>query len=270
MFCGGSQDSTWGIVAREGTELGAYLHESQGGSKRSRSSLLASYVRVLVSIHMSLFSSMYSSTSLTGLAGTPASLGPSVNALFYTSFLFSSTIDQVAANYASPLIVEGAHAPETSPILVRLALRHIYRIVIPTVTALIIVSPWLLRAFGAGYASAAPLLDMLLIACLPKAVSTVYYAYCRVQRRTHRSAIMQAYVCTATLSGVALVAHSHGLIGVGLVVVAVQSSAGAASWWALRRHVHRFGGQNNKQGRHRRQHGVNTEAETARLSVTGR
>ena len=41
-----------------------------------------------------------------------ASLGPSVNALFYTSFLFSSTIDQVAANYASPLIVEGAHAPE--------------------------------------------------------------------------------------------------------------------------------------------------------------
>ena len=199
-----------------------------------------------------------------------ASLGPSVNALFYTSFLFSSTIDQVAANYASPLIVEGAHAPETSPILVRLALRHIYRIVIPTVTALIIVSPWLLRAFGAGYASAAPLLDMLLIACLPKAVSTVYYAYCRVQRRTHRSAIMQAYVCTATLSGVALVAHSHGLIGVGLVVVAVQSSAGAASWWALRRHVHRFGGQNNKQGRHRRQHGVNTEAETARLSVTGR
>ena len=41
-----------------------------------------------------------------------ASLGASANALFYTSFLFSSTIDQVAANYASPLTVEGAHAPD--------------------------------------------------------------------------------------------------------------------------------------------------------------
>src|SRR5215471_7500429 len=41
-----------------------------------------------------------------------ALLGASANALFFTSFLFSSTIDQVAANYASPLTVEGAHAPE--------------------------------------------------------------------------------------------------------------------------------------------------------------
>ena len=128
-----------------------------------------------------------------------ASLGASANALFYTSFLFSSTIDQVAANYASPLTVEGAHAPDKIAMLIRQTLRHIFAIIFPVVVALIIISPWLLRAFGDKYVSAAPLLDMLLIACLPKAISTVYYAYCRVQRKTHRSAVMQAYVCMATL-----------------------------------------------------------------------
>ena len=198
------------------------------------------------------------------------SLGPSINALFYTSFLFSSTIDQVAANYASPLIVEGAHAPETTPVLIRLTLRHIFRIVLPTVAALIIVSPWLLRAFGDKYATAAPLLDMLLVACIPKAVSTVYYACCRVQRTTRKSAFMQAYVCTATLSGAVLFSHIFGLLGVGAAIVAVQFSAGAASWRALSRHIHRLERHEDKQGRHRHQRGADTKTGAAGLSVTDR
>ena len=199
-----------------------------------------------------------------------ASLGASVNALFFTSFLFSSTIDQVAANYASPLTVEGAHAPDKIAALIRRALRHIFAIILPTVAALVLMSPWLLRAFGNKYVSAVPLLDMLLIACLPKAISTVYYAYCRVQRSTHRSAIMQAYVCAATLSAVVLLAHPFGLIGVGLAIVAVQSSAGAVSWWALRRGFHHIDPYDSRQGRHRRRYDGHGLSGTIRLSVTGR
>jgi O-antigen/teichoic acid export membrane protein len=199
-----------------------------------------------------------------------ASLGASVDALFFTSFLFSSTIDQVAANYASPLTVEGAHAPDEIATLIRQALRHIFAIILPTVAALAILGPWLLRAFGDKYVSAVPLLDMLLIACLPKAVSSVYYAYCRVQCSTHRSAIMQAYVCTATLSAVVLLGHSFGLIGVGLAIVAVQSSAGAVSWWALRRGFHHIERGASRQGRHRRQQDGQGRSGTIRVSVTGR
>ena len=199
-----------------------------------------------------------------------ATLGASANALFYTSFLFSSTIDQVAANYASPLTVEGAHAPDKVPILIRQALRHIFAIILPVVCTLAIICPWLLRAFGEKYVHAAPLLIMLLIACLPKAVSTVYYSYCRVQRNTHKSAIMQAYVCAATLTAVALLAHSSGLVGVGLVIIGVQSSAAAASWWALRRGLHRLESHGDTQGRHRRQRDRQGPAGTTRLSVIGR
>jgi O-antigen/teichoic acid export membrane protein len=172
-----------------------------------------------------------------------ASMGASANALFYTSFLFSSTIDQVAANYASPLTVEGAHAPHKIAMLIRQTFLHIYVIIVPVVTALIIISPWLLRPFGDKYMSASPLLDLLLIACLPKAVSTVYYAYCRLQRKTHRSAVIQAYVCIATISLVAFLARS--LIAVGIVIVLVQSSACIFSWWALRKglDVKRYSGR---------------------------
>ena len=79
------------------------------------------------------------------------SLGATVNALYFTAFLFSSTIDQVAINYASPLTVEGAHAPEEIAVLIRSTLRQIFIIILPIVAALIFLCPWLLRAFGDKY-----------------------------------------------------------------------------------------------------------------------
>ena len=163
------------------------------------------------------------------------SLGPSANALFFTAFLFSSTLDQVAANYASPLIVEIAHAPDKIAALIRSTFRHIFVIVFPAVAALILMSPLLLRTFGTKYVSAVPLMCLLLLACLPKAVSVVFYAYCRVQRTTNRSAILQAYVCIMTLSTVVLFGHRFGLIGIGLSILGVQISGAAVSWFALRR-----------------------------------
>jgi O-antigen/teichoic acid export membrane protein len=181
-----------------------------------------------------------------------AMLGPSQNALYFTSFLFSSTIDQVAANYASSLTVEGAHAPEETAILIRLALKRIFTIVCPTITVLIFICPWLLHAFGGKYLSAVPLMRLLLIACLPKAIATVYYAYCRIRRTTNKSAVMQVYVCIATLSAVVLLAHSFGLVGIGLAIIAVQSSAGAVCWWALRRGLRNVERRNTRQGKHRR------------------
>jgi O-antigen/teichoic acid export membrane protein len=181
-----------------------------------------------------------------------ASLGASANALYFISFLFSSTIDQVAANYASPLTVEGAHAPEEIAALIRLALRRIFTIIFPAVVVLAIISPWLLRAFGEKYVSAVPLLRMLLIACLPKAISTVYYAYCRVQRRTHRSAWMQMYICIVTISAVILLAHSFGLVFIGLAILAIQASAGTVSWVTLRSALRAVDSRGIRQGRHKR------------------
>jgi O-antigen/teichoic acid export membrane protein len=199
-----------------------------------------------------------------------ASLGPSINALFFTAFLFSSTVDQIASNFAAALTVEGAHAPEEISRLVWTTIRRIFAIILPAVAVLVIICPWLLRAFGDKYVGATTVMDMLLIACLPKAISTVYYAYCRVQRTTHRSAIMQAYVCVVTLSAVLLLAHPFGLIGVGLVIVVVQLSAGAISWFSLRRALCRVGSDSSKPGRHRRSQDRHGWAGRIKLPVTGK
>ena len=180
-----------------------------------------------------------------------ASLGASVNALYFVSFLFSSTVDQVSINYASPLTVEGVHAPDEIPGLIRSTLRHIFTIILPIVTALIIMCPWLVRAFGEKYVGAVPAMRLLLIACLPKAISTVYYAYCRIQRNTNRSAIMQAYVCIATLSAVVL-ARPFGLTGICVAIVGVQTSIAAISSWALRKGLRIAEHGGGTQGRHRR------------------
>ena len=196
-----------------------------------------------------------------------ALLGPSVNALYFTSFLFSSTIDQVAANYASPLTVEGAHAPEEVAALIRLALRRIFTLVCPVIAVLIIICPWLLHAFGGRYVSAVPLLRMLLIACLPKAITTVYTAYCRIRRTMHKSAIVQGYVCVTILSAVFLLAHRYGLIGIGVATIAAQSSAGAFCWWALRRGLRDADGPGVRPGRHRRSPGTRA-GHPGRVAVT--
>ena len=199
-----------------------------------------------------------------------ATLGASVNALYFTSFLFSSTIDQIAINYASPLTVEGAHTPDEIAVLIRSTLRHIFVIILPIVTALVLLCPLLLHAFGSKYVGGTPLLRLLLIACLPKAISTVYYAYCRVERTTYKSALMQAYVCIATLSSVVLIAPSFGLIGIGIAILAVQTSAAALSSLTLQRRVH-IVELRRTQGRHRRRtSGPGQPEVTIRLPVLGK
>ena len=182
-----------------------------------------------------------------------ALLGAPVNALYYISFLFSSTIDQIAANYASPLTVEGAHVAAEIATLIRSTLRRIFLIVLPVVTVLVIACPELIRAFGGKYADAAPAMRLLLLACLPKVISTVYYAYCRIDRSTHKSAIMQGYVCLTTLTAVIVLARPFGLTGICLAVLAVQTSTGLYSWWALRRGPLRAENDPVRPGRHRRE-----------------
>ena len=71
-----------------------------------------------------------------------ASLGAQVNALFFTSFLISTTMDQVAINFASSLTVEGSHTPGELPRLIRHALQRIFSIILPAIVSFIVISPW--------------------------------------------------------------------------------------------------------------------------------
>jgi O-antigen/teichoic acid export membrane protein len=148
-------------------------------------------------------------------------LGAAQNALFYAALLFSSTLDQIAVNYSSPLVVEGARDESALPALVKAATRRIYIILVPPVLLFAFAGGLVLHAYGPQYAAGATALALLSLACLPKALLFVYYGVCRVERKTHRSAIMQGASCAAILAGALAIGH-HGLAAICAVVLAVQ------------------------------------------------
>ena len=146
-------------------------------------------------------------------------------------------------------------------------MRHIFVIIFPLVALLILICPWLLYAFGPKYVSGVLLLRLLLISCLPKAISAVFYALCRVERTTYKSAIMQGYICVATLSSTMFVAHKFGIVGIGISILLVQTSAGAAFALALRRELHNA--EHHAHGRHRRRSFAHRGSEDERvLAIT--
>jgi O-antigen/teichoic acid export membrane protein len=148
-------------------------------------------------------------------------LGARENALFYAAFLFSSTLDQIAVNYSSPLVVEGARNEAALPTLIRGATRRIYIVLVPPVLLFTLAGGLVLRAYGPEYAAGATALCLLSLSCLPKALLCVYYGVCRVQRKTHLSAAVQGACCAAILAGALLVSH-EGIDAICAVVLLVQ------------------------------------------------
>ncbi|MEN3309809.1 MAG: hypothetical protein V7603_6011 [Micromonosporaceae bacterium] len=158
-----------------------------------------------------------------------AALGTVANAHFYVAFLLSSTVDLVAANLAAALTVEAAHHPERLPALVRTTLLRSLALVVPLVTVLAVLAPWILRWYGPGYADGVPVLRLLLLASLPRCVLVVYAAVCRAHGRTGRSAALFGVVCAAVIAGTALATGPLGLVGVGLAVLAAHLLVGLAA-----------------------------------------
>ena len=164
-----------------------------------------------------------------------ASLGAAANASFYTAFLIATTVDLAAANLASAMTVKAALHPHQVRRLTGLTMSRALLLTGTAVTIGVAAAPYVLQAFGTAYAADPDCLRLLLLACLPRAVLAVYYAVCRTQRRTHRSAAMQASVCVSILITVAPAADRWGLAGVAGVVLVCQLAACAAAVPALSR-----------------------------------
>ena len=161
-------------------------------------------------------------------------IGPSQNALYYAAFLFSSTIDQIGANFSSSLTVEGAHSPVAIRGLARQAVWHSLRLTLPVVAVMLIATPWLLTLFGPQYAGAVTVMRLLLLACVPKVLTLTYYAVCRVEGRTHRSSTVQFVVFIITVGGTWIVTAGHGVAAVGAVVLVAQLVAACIAAVAFR------------------------------------
>jgi O-antigen/teichoic acid export membrane protein len=149
-------------------------------------------------------------------------LGSKTDALFYAALLFTTSIDLVASNLTSALTVEGSHHPASLPALIRRTLLRSGVLTTFCVLGLVVGAPFILDAYGSGYADAANTLRVLALACVPRAACLVFFGVCRVQQRTHISAKFQALTCIVTLLGAFTLTPSHGIGAVAASVLLGQ------------------------------------------------
>ena len=165
-------------------------------------------------------------------------LSASDNAYFYMAWVLGATVDVLAVNMAMSLTVEGAFDADGLAVATRSALRRMALILVPITAVIFFGAEPGLSLFGAGYAEhGAPLLRLLALAALPKALIEVLIGVLRVQRRTRLIALLQAVRFAGVLALVLLLAGRHDVAGPGYAVLAVTVAVAVAVLPALLRAV---------------------------------
>ena len=163
-------------------------------------------------------------------------LSASDNAYFYMAWVLGATVDVLAVNMAMSLTVEGAFDVDGLAVATRSALRRMALILVP-ITVLIFFGARLgLSFFGPGYAeNGAPLLRLLALAALPKALIEVYIGVLRVRRCTRVIALLQAVRFAGVLALVLALTNGPDITGPGYAVLAVTVAIAVAVLPALLR-----------------------------------
>jgi len=165
-----------------------------------------------------------------------AHITPDVNAYFQMAWALGMMLDLLALTLSLSLTVEGAFEPAELAASARATLRRSYTLLVPIIVLVVVAAPFALEIFGHGYAAkGAPLLQVLALATLPKALIELYVGVLRVQSRTRPIALIQGVRFLGVLALVlALIDPAH-LVTIGLMVLAVNTVVAIAVYPALRR-----------------------------------
>jgi len=154
-----------------------------------------------------------------------ARITPGMNAYFYMAWNIGGTLDLFALNMATSLMVEGAFERATLAANCRAALRKTMFILIPVAVGLVVLAPHALSLFGSAYAMhGAPILKLLGVATLPKALIELYLGALRVQNRTALIALVQAVRCVLVLGLTVVLTGAMGIVGAGVAVLVSQAA----------------------------------------------
>ncbi|MFP3990282.1 lipopolysaccharide biosynthesis protein [Streptomyces sp. E11-3] len=160
------------------------------------------------------------------------------NAYFYITTTIGGTVNLLAINMGASLTVEGSHDPARLAANCRAALRRMARIMLPVCGVLFIGAPYILGAFGQGYADAATgLLRVFAVGALLRVVIETYFAVLRAQSRTSGLAYLQGALCALVLGLTLLLLPRMGLIGAGVAEVSSLAVIAAIAGFKLYRIV---------------------------------
>lgn len=150
-------------------------------------------------------------------------VGPGRNAYFFMAWAIGVMIDLLAMNMALSLTVEGAFDPAKLAAHCRAALRRTLLLLLPIAIGTLLLAPWILGLFGPGYAHyGAPILELLAVATLPRAVTELYLGALRAQSRTSLVALVQGARAVLILGLTLALIAAIGIVGAGVAVLASQ------------------------------------------------
>lgn len=161
-----------------------------------------------------------------------ALLGGRAGAYFYMPFALVVAFDTLFVLVMQPLTVEGALAEARLPELAREIVRHFGWLLVVGIVLLAGGASRILALYGPAYARhGAPVLRWIALASLFRAITGMYMAICRVEGRALRILATQAATFVLVVVLVAVLAPSHGLVGVGVAwLVANTVVAGGTVW----------------------------------------
>ena len=146
-----------------------------------------------------------------------ARLGPSENAVFYTTFLLANAVIFVAPAISDSLFAEGAHHPAQLGHDLQRAARLTLVLAGPTALALVVAGPWLLGLFGTQYADDGYGLLLVLVGSAVFAAGlSLAVAVLRVRRMLREGALATATALALAVASSWLLLPSTGLIGAGI------------------------------------------------------
>ncbi|WP_433327044.1 lipopolysaccharide biosynthesis protein [Spirillospora sp. CA-294931] len=162
-------------------------------------------------------------------------LPPDTAAYFQIAWVPGMMLDLLALTLSYSLTVEGSFERGRLAGTTRAALRRTVTLMVPVTVLVIVAAPFALEVYGHEYATGAPLLQILALAVLPKAVIELYIGALRVQNRTGLIAVLQGVRLAGVLGLVAALLDPGHLATVGVAVVAVNLAVALAILPGLRR-----------------------------------
>ncbi|MGH3611802.1 MAG: hypothetical protein ACRDRK_04145 [Pseudonocardia sp.] len=169
---------------------------------------------------------------------------PYTFAYFYVAWIAGGMLNLIPMNLASSLTVEGVHAAHTLVTNCRAALHRVLGIMTAAAVGVALLAPYLLAVLGSGYVDAAPMLQALALAAVPRGVVDIWIGVLRAQSRTRQIARVQiasgglaiaAVLVWVQVDRLAVTPGVELITGVGLAVLASQTAVALVVLPALRR-----------------------------------
>lgn len=151
-------------------------------------------------------------------------LGGADAGYFGEAYVIVYALDLITVNLGVALMVEGAIDRTALRAAATTVVRRIALLIVPAVLVLVAFAPLVLSVFGAKYAQfGSTLLRLMALAVLFKAVTSLYIALSRVEKRVSRIALAQGTLF-ASIAGLSWWLMGHlGLKGVGVAYLASQA-----------------------------------------------